>query len=66
MYKIKTHSGSKKRFKVTKNKKIIRAHANKNHILTKKTRKRKRHLRCACLVDCSNLNQVFRLLPYSL
>ena len=37
MPKIKTHSGAKKRFKMSKNGKPIRAHANKSHILTKKT-----------------------------
>ena len=34
MPKIKTHSGAKKRFKLSKNGKVIRAHANKSHILT--------------------------------
>ena len=42
MPKIKTHSGAKKRFKLSKNGKVIRAHANKSHILNKKTTKRKR------------------------
>ena len=45
MPKIKTHSGAKKRFKLSKNGKPIRAHANKSHILTKKSTKRKRGLR---------------------
>ena len=40
--KIKTHSGAKKRFNLTKNGKVKRAHANKSHILNKKTTKRKR------------------------
>ena len=31
MPKIKTHSGAKKRFKLSKNGKVIRAHANKSH-----------------------------------
>ena len=44
MPKIKTHSGAKKRFKLSKNGKVIRAHANKSHILNKKTTKRKRLL----------------------
>ena len=44
MPKIKTHSGAKKRFKLTKNGKVVRAHANKSHILNKKTRKRKRDI----------------------
>ena len=36
MPKIKTHSGAKKRFNLTKNGKVKRAHAFKSHILTKK------------------------------
>jgi len=35
--KLKTHSGAKKRFKLTKNGKIKRGHAFRSHILTKKT-----------------------------
>ena len=40
--KIKTHSGAKKRFNLTKNGKVKRAHAFKSHILNKKSTKRKR------------------------
>jgi len=43
--KKKTHSGAKKRFKLTKNGLVKAAHMNRRHILTKKTSKRKRHLR---------------------
>ncbi len=64
MPKIKTHSGAKKRFKVTKNGKIIRAHANRRHILNKKTTKRKRGLRKAAITDKTNVAQVKRLIPY--
>ena len=46
MPKMKTHSGAKKRFKPTSGgTQIKRACKNKNHILNKKTRKRKRDLR---------------------
>lgn len=45
MPKMKTHSGAKKRFRFTANGLIKRAKQNKNHILNKKTRKRKRFLR---------------------
>ncbi|MEG1849319.1 MAG: 50S ribosomal protein L35, partial [Oscillospiraceae bacterium] len=45
MPKLKTHSGAKKRFSVTKNGKVKRAHAFKSHILTKKDTKRTRRLR---------------------
>ena len=51
MPKIKTHSGAKKRFKLSKNGKVIRAHANKSHILNKKTRKRKRGLRKGAILS---------------
>ena len=64
MYKIKTHSGAKKRFKVTGSGKILRAHANKSHILNKKTRKRKRNLRSIAVVDKTNAMQIERLIQY--
>ncbi len=44
MPKMKTHSGSKKRFKLTGTGKIKRKHAYKSHILTKKETKQKRNL----------------------
>jgi len=64
MPKIKTHSGAKKRFKLTKNGKVIRFHANKRHILNKKTTKRKRRLRKSAVADKTNVVQLKRLLPY--
>lgn len=45
MPKQKTHKGAAKRFKVTANGKVLRNQAMKNHILTKKSTKRKRNLR---------------------
>ena len=45
MPKQKTHKGAAKRFKVTAGGKVMRGHAMHSHILTKKTTKRKRHLR---------------------
>lgn len=64
MPKIKTHSGAKKRFKLSKNGKVLRAHANKRHILNKKTTKRKRGLRKTAVTDKTNVAQVKKLLPY--
>ena len=64
MPKIKTHSGAKKRFKLSKNGKPIRSHANKSHILTKKSTKRKRNLRQTTVVDKTNEKQIKRLIPY--
>lgn len=45
MPKMKSHSGTKKRFRVTGSGKLMRAKAYKSHILTKKTTKRKRNFR---------------------
>ncbi len=45
MSKMKTHRGAAKRFKVTGRGKIRRRRANHNHILEKKSMKRKRRLR---------------------
>ena len=45
MPKLKSHSGAKKRFNLTKTGKVKRAHAFKSHILNKKSTKRKRGLR---------------------
>jgi large subunit ribosomal protein L35 len=62
MPKMKRHSGSKKRFKVTGSGKIKRRKANHSHILTKKNTKRKRHLRQADLVDSSDEKRIRRLI----
>ena len=50
MPKMKTHKGAKKRFSLTSKGKVRRLKAYKSHILTKKTSKRKRHLRRATIV----------------
>ncbi len=64
MPKIKTHSGAKKRFKLSKTGKVVRAHANKSHILNKKTTKRKRGLRKTTVADKTNVMAVKKLIPY--
>ena len=53
MPKMKTKSGAKKRFKVTASGKFKRAHSGKNHILTKKARKRKNRLCSGAYVDAT-------------
>ena len=62
MPKIKTNSGSKKRFVLTGTGKIKRQHVYHSHILTKKTKKQKRNLCLSTLVDKANLRQVRELL----
>lgn len=51
MPKMKTKSAAKKRFRVTAGGKVKRQHSGKNHILTKKARKRKNGLRQGAYVD---------------
>lgn len=51
MPKMKPHKGAKKRFTTTATGKVRRLKANKSHILTKKTSKRKRNLRRPTTVD---------------
>ena len=62
MPKIKTNSGSKKRFTLTGTGKIKRKHAYHSHILTKKTKKQKRNLCKFALVDTTNMGQIKELL----
>lgn len=65
MPKIKTNRAAAKRFKAIGNGKFKRAQAYKNHILTKKTTKRKRHLRSMLVVSKSDTPGVARMLPYA-
>ena len=58
MPKMKTKSSAKKRFKVTGTGKIKRKHAFKNHISTKKSKKRKLALTHSTLVHTSDMNSV--------
>lgn len=51
MPKQKTHKGAAKRFKLTAKGKVKRRHSMMNHILTKKSQKRKRKLRQAAIVE---------------
>ncbi|NLM84947.1 MAG: 50S ribosomal protein L35 [Clostridiales bacterium] len=66
MPKIKTHSGAKKRFSLTKSGKVKRAHAYKSHLLNGhgKTPKRKRRLRKGTYADVTNTAAIKRMIPY--
>ena len=64
MPKMKSHRGAAKRFKKTGSGKISRQKANKQHILTKKTTKRKRGLRQDSLISDADEPRVRKLLPY--
>jgi large subunit ribosomal protein L35 len=62
MPKMKSKSGAKKRFGVTGSGKIKRKHAYKSHILTKKSKKRKRNLGSFVIVDKADLGNVKQML----
>lgn len=62
MPKMKTHRGAAKRFKVTKNDKVKYRRGFRNHILTKKSSKRKRHLRANGVLNATDSANVIRML----
>ncbi len=64
MPKLKTHSGAKKRFNLTKTGKVKHAHCNKSHILNKKTSKRKRGLRQTTYAGQTTAATLKKLIPY--
>jgi large subunit ribosomal protein L35 len=63
MPKMKTHRGAAKRFKKTAGGKIVRSKSNKQHILTKKSPKRKRRLRKTGLVASVDEKRIKQMLP---
>jgi large subunit ribosomal protein L35 len=65
MPKMKSNSGAKKRFKITKNGKVIKANGYKSHLLEKKSSKRKRSLRGISVASVAETNKVKRMLPYA-
>ena len=64
MPKIKTHSGAKKRFSLTKSGKVKHAQAFRRHILTKKPTKRTRNLRKAAYLTTTEGRTMKKLIPY--
>ncbi len=62
MPKLKTKSSATKRFKLTASGKVKRKKAFHSHILTKKSPKRKRHLRKSALVNSVNVKSIKRLI----
>jgi len=65
MPKLKTNRGAAKRFKKTGKGGFKRAQSHLNHILTKKTPKRKRHLGSTLQVADADVKAVRKMLPYS-
>ena len=63
MPKIKTNRAAAKRFRKTGTGKFVFAKSHASHILTKKSRKRKRSLRRSQIADRTNRKEIRLLLP---
>ena len=64
MPKMKTHRGAAKRFSLTATGRLKRSKAYASHILTTKTKKRKRNLRKSTVLDKTNEKSIKKILPY--
>ncbi|MEZ0536174.1 50S ribosomal protein L35 [Caldicellulosiruptoraceae bacterium PP1] len=64
MPKMKTHRGTAKRIKISGSGKYLRKKAGKSHLLSSKTRKRKRNLKKTAVVNSVSQNAMKKLLPY--
>jgi len=64
MPKMKTNRGAAKRFTATKSGGVKRQKAYASHILSTKTRKRKRRLRAPDLVHVADAKNIKKLIPY--
>jgi large subunit ribosomal protein L35 len=62
---MKTNRGAAKRFRKTASGGFKRRHSHLRHMLTKKSRKRKRHLGDGAMVHAADDTLVKRLLPYA-
>jgi large subunit ribosomal protein L35 len=62
---MKTNRGADKRFKKTASGKFKRSQSHLNHILTKKSQKRKRHLRHSQIAKAADTPLIRRMLPYA-
>ena len=62
MPKQKTHSGAKKRFKITGTGLIKHFHSSASHLMRKKSKKAKRRLRTAAILNKANVGRVKALL----
>lgn len=65
MPKLKSNRGAAKRFRATANGGFKCRSKNRNHILTKKTAKRKRHLRAGTRIRKEDLGRLEQMLPFA-
>lgn len=64
MPKMKTHKGAKKRFKISGGGKALFAKKGRRHLLTSKSRKRKRGLRVTGVIEGTQAATIRLMLPY--
>jgi large subunit ribosomal protein L35 len=64
MPKLKSNSGAKKRFRVTRKGKALRAQGFKSHLLEGKSSKRKRKLRGTAVTSDTETKRIKRMIPY--
>lgn len=65
MPKLKTKKALAKRIKITKKKKLLRSKAGRRHLLSSKTKKRKRGLKRKEKVSAAERRMIQRALPYN-
>jgi len=63
MPKMKSHSGTAKRFKKTGSGKVKRSHAYTSHLFANKSQKQKRKLRKSALVSEGDYKRIRQMLP---
>ncbi len=64
MPKLKTNKAAKKRFRITKNKKVLSSKSFRRHMMTDRSSKKKRQSRGVRLVDPADSKKIQRMLPY--
>jgi large subunit ribosomal protein L35 len=65
MPKIKTHKATVKRFKITKNKKVLRRKAGQDHFNSKESGNTKRNKRKDREVSKTDIKNIKKLIPYN-
>ena len=64
MPKMKTHSSSAKRLRITKRGKVVAHCAYSSHLMSHKSKKQKRNLRKLRVVERAAVRHIRRALPY--
>ena len=64
MPKLKTRKAVKKRFKLTADGKVLRTHTKRRHILTDRSKDKKRAFKRYAVVDQTDADRIKKVLPY--